>query len=200
MFKHVINELRNHAPFTIVGAVTGILIMVPCYSLPSEVSYNVFYILHPMHVVLSALATTSVYRLHKRRPRLWSVVLIGFAGSVGIATLSDSVIPYLGELLIGLPAGQAHLGFIEEWWLVNPAALLGIAIACFRPGTKFPHSGHVLLSTWASSFHIIMAMGRTLSLAMLIPLFPFLFLAVWAPCCLSDIIFPILFIPEKEWR
>lgn len=200
MYKHIINELRSHAPFTILGAATGILIMLPCYSLPSETSYNVFYILHPMHVVLSALATTSIYRLHKHKHKFWSVLLIGFVGSIGIATLSDSVIPYLGELLVGLREGKIHLGFIEEWWLVNPAALLGIVIACFWPRTKFPHSGHVLLSTWASSFHIIMALGGTLSWVKLISLFPFLFLAVWVPCCLSDIIFPVLFIREKDWE
>jgi hypothetical protein len=77
---------------------------------------------------------------------------------------------------------------------------LGIAIALLRPMTKFPHSGHVLISTWASLFHIIMAIGQTINMVTIISVFVFLFLAVWLPCCLSDIIFPLLFVPAKNGK
>ncbi len=89
--------------------------------------------------------------------------MIGYIGSIGIATLSDSIIPYLGELLLKLPNKDIHIGFIEKPWLTNPAAFLGIAIAFLRPITKFPHSGHVLISTWPSLFHVIMAAGQTVN-------------------------------------
>ena len=69
----------------------------------------------------------------------------------------------------------------------------------FRPATKFPHAGHVLLSTWASLFHILMAITVPLSIILYPVIFLFLFLAVWIPCCLSDIIFPLLFV-GKEGR
>ena len=58
-------ELRNHAPFTTFGAMTGILIMMFFQKLPKETSLNIFYILHPIHVVLSALVTASIYELHE---------------------------------------------------------------------------------------------------------------------------------------
>ena len=177
--------------------------MVFLQKLPAGVSYNIFYILHPMHVVLSALVTASMYKLHKcgrirGKCNIWTLLVIGYLGSVGIATLSDSVIPYIGESLLGLPNRGIHLGFIEKWWLVNPLAILGVAIAYFRPATKFPHSGHVLLSTWASLFHIIMATGGGLNWFSYIVVFFFLFLAVWIPCCVSDIVFPLLFVKESE--
>jgi hypothetical protein len=136
--------------------------------------------------------TTAIYKKYSRG-RNWVLIMVGYFGSVGVATLSDSVIPYLGEALLDLPNKGFHIGFIEEWWIVNPAALLGIAIGHWRPTTKFPHSGHVLVSTWASLFHIIMALGDTVELITLLPIFIFLFLGVWLPCCLSDIIFPLLF-------
>jgi hypothetical protein len=123
--------------------------------------------------------------------------MIGYLGSIGIATISDSIIPYFGEIVLGMPNRGIHLGFIEKWWLVNPLAIAGIAIAYFRPSTKFPHAGHVLLSTWASLFHMIMAIGQPLNLMMYIGILFFLFLAVWLPCCVSDIVFPLLFIKEK---
>ena len=197
MIKRIATELKHHAPFTALGATTGIIIMVVIVFgnfLPpvSQVSQTVFYILHPSHVALSALVTTALYKKYGHR-KIWAAILVGYFGSIGIATISDSIIPYLGEMLLDLPNRGAHIGFIEKPWLTNPAAFLGIAIAYWRPTTKFPHSGHVLISTWASLFHIIMALGETVTWIPLLVIFLFLFLAVWLPCCTSDIIFPLLF-------
>ena len=201
MLRRIANELREHAPFTTFGAVTGVIIMAIIVFgnvLPQvyRVSYPIFYILHPAHVVLSALVTTAMYKKYGNG-KIWMAILIGYFGAIGIATLSDSVIPYLGEMLLSLPNKGIHIGFIEEWWIVNPAALIGIAIGYWRPTTKFPHSGHVLISTWASLFHIIMALGETVNWITLLVIFFFLFLGVWIPCCTSDIVFPLLFVRKK---
>ncbi len=202
MSKNIIKELKAHAPFTIFGAITGIVIMLIFYKIPQNISYNIFYILHPLHVLLSALVTTSIYviycKKYNKKINPLTVILIGYIGSIGIATLSDSIIPYLGEILLNLPNKGIHLGFIEKWWLVNPLAFLGILIACFYPKTKFPHAGHVLLSTWASLFHILMALGGIINSFLIIIISIFLFIAVWLPCCLSDIIFPLLFVKNKK--
>jgi len=196
MLKLIYSELKIHSPFTILGALTGIVIIVICsfITIPANLSYNIFYTLHPIHVLLSALVTASMYELHaSKKCTIWILILIGYCGSVGIATLSDCIIPYLGEVLLDLPNRGIHLGFIEEWWLVNPLAFLGIAIAYYNPTTKFPHAGHVLLSTWASLFHIIMSLGDTLAWFSYLVIFFFLFFSVWIPCCISDIAFPLLF-------
>jgi len=206
MYKQISKELHSHIPFTIWGALSGIFLIVIFQNVPSSYSHTIFYVLHPIHVVLSALVTASMYELHtcekfgsrclKGKCNLWVLFLVGYVGSVGIATLSDSVIPYLGETLLNMPKREIHLGFIEKWWLINPLAILGIVIAYFRPATKFPHGGHVLLSTWASLFHVIMAMGKPLSWIEYLVVFMFLFFAVWIPCCLSDIVFPLLFVKK----
>ena len=201
MLQCIITELRHHIPFTVFGAVTGmvaiiIIVAVGALSSVSGVSETVFYVLHPLHVVLSAGVTTAMYRKHTRG-RIVPAILIGYLGSIGIATLSDSVVPYIGELLLDLPHAEAHIGFIDEWHIVNPAAFLGIAIGLWRPITTFPHAGHVLNSTWASLFHTIMALGETEEWLQFLPIFIFLFLAVWLPCCLSDIVFPLLFTKGK---
>ncbi|MFC1645881.1 hypothetical protein ACFL2Y_01730 [Candidatus Omnitrophota bacterium] len=205
MFKNIIEELKSHAPFTILGAISGIVVMLAFHDLPTNISTNIFYILHPAHVFLSALVTASMYSLYKcgclkKRCNIWMLLVIGYVGSIGIATLSDSIIPFLGEILLGMPHRQAHIGFIEKWWLITPLAVLGIAIAYFKPSTKIPHSGHVLISTWASLFHIIMARGENLNLLSYLVIFAFLFVAVWIPCCVSDIIFPLLFVKDKEFH
>jgi hypothetical protein len=202
MLRRIANELKHHAPFTALGATTGIIIMVILIftdALPqvAQISYTVFYILHPAHIVLSALVTVAMYKKYGNG-RIWTAILIGYFGSIGIATLSDSIIPYLGETLLGLESKGIHIGFIEEPLLTNPAAVLGIAIGYRKPTTKFPHAGHVLLSTWASLFHIIMALGGAVNWVTLLAIFAFLFLAVWLPCCTSDIVFPLLFVRKKK--
>jgi len=199
--KVILKELRKHSPFTLFGAVTGMIIMLLFYNIPTKTAHDIFYTLHPIHVILSALVTASMYKIYAKKANPLLLVLIGYVGSVGIATISDSIIPYIGEVLLDLPNKGIHLGFIEKWWLVNPLALIGVAIAYFNPTTKFPHAGHVLLSTWASLFHIIMALGGTIiNLGLTLIIFIFLFIAVLIPCCLSDIIFPLLFVKKNAKR
>ncbi len=247
-------ELKHHAPFTLFGAATGILCMLLFRHAGQEVSHRLFQVFHPGHVILSAMVTTSLFRLYEKKTSLLKLVLVGYLGAVGVATLSDSVLPFFGETILGVavpthgalhehdaaahdhehdPIGEAHiheegehvdshgaatdsavhadhdnhrhgtegairprlhLGFIEDWYVVNPAALLGVFIAYFWPRTRFPHAGHVLISTWASSFHVLMNTHTELTTVMLVGVFVVLFIAVWLPCCVSDIIFPLLFV------
>ncbi len=189
----ILTELRSHAPFTFFGALTGIVLMLLFKNVQHQTSERLFYIFHPGHVILSAIVTASMFKLHTKKPPFLVVLLIGYFGSLGIATISDSLIPYVGELLLGLHA-HSHIGFIEGWYIVNPAAVLGVLIGYFWPKTKLSHSGHVLLSTWASLFHILMALNGHISIFSGIVILIFLFLAVWLPCCVSDIVFPLLFV------
>jgi hypothetical protein len=196
-------------------------------NLDHETSRRIFYVFHPGHVFLSAIVIASLFQLYSKKVKLIVILLVGVLGSVGVGTLSDSLIPYAGEVVLGMHidphahgstdvvepedaaghahehegtvedesfAEHAHIGFIEGWYIVIPAALAGVLIAFFKPKTTFPHAGHVLLSTWASSFHMLMAMGGNVSVWKMIGSFGFLFLAVWIPCCFSDIVFPLLFV------
>ena len=200
--KRVLTELKHHIPFTIFGALTAIILIVIIIAgnlLPRiiPISEQVFFILHPTHVFLSALATTTLYLKYSSK-NIWLAIFIGYTGSIGIATLSDSIIPYLGEILLGLPHAHAHIGFIEKPFITNIPAFIGIGLAYWKGYSTFPHSGHVLISTWASSFHIFMAIGVALTFLQIIGIFVFLFLAVWIPCCTSDIIYPLLFSRQKQ--
>ncbi len=193
----IATELKLHAPFTMFGTVTGIVIMAAFiqFQIPKEFSSALFWTMHPLHVLVSALVTTAMYRIHSDEG-IFKTILVGYIGSIGIATLSDSLIPYIGEWLLELPHRGVHLGFIEKWWLVNPLALTGIALGYIISHTKIPHAGHVLLSTWASLFHVLMALGTSVDVFTTILIAAFLFLAVWIPCCTSDIVFPLLWIKK----
>lgn len=230
----VLSELRTHAPFTLFGAVTGIAVMFLFARAPEQVSHRLFQVFHPLHVVLSAIVTASLFKIYESKRGFIVVLLIGYFGSIGVATLSDSVLPFFGESILGvvLPTHAAvhanagedahdadsdpetaeghaadhdhaeepyflsrlYLGFIEDWYVVNPAAILGVLIAWFWPHTKFPHAAHILISTWASAFHVLMNMQGQLSVTVLLGMLIVLFIAVWLPCCMSDIVFPMLFV------
>ena len=203
MMKQIFHELKNHAPFTAFGALTGIGIMIALLSANNflqiqNISYHIFFILHPFHVVLSAVVTTGIYKLHKPECSIIKAIAIGYFGSIGIATLSDSIVPYIGELLLELPNPGSHIGLIEEPLVTNFAAFLGIAIGLLRSRTKISHTVHVLISTWASLFHTIMAINQQVNSAVIFLIVVFLFLAVWLPCCLSDIVFPLLFVSGEN--
>jgi hypothetical protein len=203
MVRRILHELKEHAPFTAIGAVTGIIIMaiILITNAPASISETIFYTLHPLHVVLSAMVTAAMYLRYGKR-RLWAAILIGYVGSVGIATLSDAVIPYLEGALFNIPL-EFHLPFMEteafpylgipKCVVVNGAAAIGIVIGAWKQTTKVPHSGHVLLSTWTSLFNFA-AFGTAAWLPLLPLIFVFLFLSVWIPCCTSDIVFPLLFV------
>jgi len=196
MLKRIGKELKRHAPFTALGAATGVIIMAVIVfgNIPSNVFHTAFYTLHPIHVMLSALVTTAMYMRYKKG-KIWAAILIGWTGSIGIATISDAIIPYLGGTLLHVSM-EFHVPFIEKWW-INLLALAGIAIGYWKQTTRIPHAGHVLLSTWASLSYFI-----SFGVANWIPLLPFiflfLFLAVWIPCCMSDIVYPLLFVTKEQ--
>ena len=254
-FGHIWQEIVCHGPFTAGGAIAGIVFMLIFKDMGPETGEKLFSFFHPAHVVLSAMVTTSLFALHSKKKNVLAFLLVGYIGSVGIATLSDCVIPYLGEEIMGVrvPSHAAmhehghgeevnieghdhesgvvhegeehvhadgdhdehdehgeelagheghdhhhgnglHLGFIEEWYIVNPAAFLGIAIAWFLPKSRLPHAAHLLLSTWASTSHILMNTQTEITGMLLAGIFVVLFIAVWLPCCISDIVFPLLFV------
>jgi Trk-type K+ transport system membrane component len=195
MLRRITKELKEHSPFTALGALSGVVItlVIVLGNVPPYVSHAIFYTLHPLHVLLSALVTTAMY-VRYRRAKIWVAILIGWTGAIGIATISDAMIPYLGGTLLRAEM-EFQVPFIEKWW-INLLALAGIAIGYWRQTTRIPHFGHVLLSTWASLFYI-MTFGKADWIPLLPFIFLFLFLAVWLPCCTSDIVYPLLFVRKR---
>lgn len=199
MFKTIFKELGEHAPFTFMGALAGILLFMMLRNITSVVSFDLFYIFHPLHVFLSAYVTASMYKLNKKNPSFIKILLVGVIGSVCVASLSDSVLPFLGESLLRFPLRELHLGFIEKWYIVNPLAIFGVLLANKNPSTKFPHSGHIFLSTSASLLHIVMSIGLLkINILLFFEITFLLFLSVWLPCCFSDIVFPLMFVDKNE--
>lgn len=241
----ILQELKVHSPFTLIGASTGILFMLIGRKFFAGHETTLFAVFHPLHVVLSAMVTAALFEIHRQAKSFLLILIVGIVGSIGIATLSDCILPFFGETILGVAvpthhhghnhgaieatdepetehshhenadadplhthAAEAdvhdhaheghhahlHLGFIEEWYLVFPAAIIGVLLAYFFPHTRYPHAAHVLFSTWASSAHMLMNTHAEMTALLLAGMLIVLFLAVWLPCCVSDIIFPLLFV------
>ena len=256
----ILKELEHHAPFTLAGALAGLIFMFLFRNISKEHAHIMFSIFHPSHVFLSAMVTASVFAVHYYKKHFIKILLVGYFGSIGVATLSDSIVPYIGEKLFSLDIpthahhhehehehdiineeehdhsadadgaiteehihehnlaeaateehkhaaeleadhehehAELHLGFIHEWYIVHPVAILGIILAWYIPKSKCPHAAHVLISTWASSAHILMFSNVSLTPGVIAQVFGILFIAVWLPCCISDIIFPMLFVDSE---
>ncbi|MDI6883741.1 MAG: hypothetical protein QMD00_01160 [Hadesarchaea archaeon] len=93
-----------------------------------------------------------------------------------------------------------HLCLLTHPWLVIIPALAGAVIGALTGRwTKCPHAAHVLISTLASLFYL-MAFGVVDWLIRFPLVFVVLFIAVWVPCCMSDIVFPLLFVRKRRRR
>lgn len=192
----IFGELIHHLPYAAVGvaACVGLLLAIEKMGW-SYTPTQYFHITHPTHIFLSAVVTTAIFWKHERR---WlKTFLVGFLGTIPICTLSDVFFPYLGGILFGTPV-MFHLCAVEEPHLVYPAALLGVAVGMVllrwvERGTEIFHLLHIMISSLASLLYLI---SFDVDLWQLSVTFAFIVtvIAVWVPCCLSDIVFPLAFV------
>ena len=156
--KLLTHEMKHHAPYTLGGAVIGIFLLDLSISQAwvGHHSEDFFEVFHPAHVFFSAITTTALFRQYA--PKSWvRNILVGILGSIGIGTLSDCLIPFWGEMLVGMEHAHMHIGFIEEPLVILSAAALGVGLGFLWPRSKFNHGIHVFLSTAATLFHVRMA-------------------------------------------
>lgn len=156
---------------------------------------KMFHVFHPLHIFLSAVATTAMFWRFDRR--LLRAVFTGIVGSVGICGVSDIFFPFVGGLLSGRKM-ILHVCVVEHPWLILPSAAIGVffgIVAAYtltrRKSTIFSHSSHVFVSTMASLLYLL-SFGFTDWTHSLVSVFTIVVVAVVVPCCTSDIVFPLL--------
>lgn len=212
--NQILVELVHHLPFSIFGVMSSLLVMAVLTYLATilspEVSHHVhhdhhhhhdsapevalFHVFHAMHVLVSAVATTAMFWKHDNRNFI-KAGLIGLLGSVTICGLSDVVVPYVGGLLLGTEM-HFHICLIQEPWLVWPFAVTGVGAGfavteAFDRSTEYSHSMHVFISSAASLLFLI-GFGLENWMHSITSVFFVTLFAVMIPCCLSDIVFPMV--------
>lgn len=159
-------------------------------------SFMIFHLFHPIHLMLSAIATTAMFWRHEKK--LFKSILIGLIGSLGICGISDIFMPYLSGLFLGVEDMDFHWCLIEHAQMILPFIFMGILcgiMASERIGqsTKYSHSSHIFVSVIASLFYLIsFGVHNWVDESVFPYVFMVVILCVTIPCCVSDIIFPLL--------
>lgn len=189
MTNKILTELKQHIPFTAIATIIAIIITLifKNYELG-----ELFHVFHPLHVIASAIVTAGIF--YKYKPKFIQALIIGLTGSIIIGSMSDIIFPYLGAILLGLNT-SFHLSLIESPVIILSSALIGSIIGISTKITKVPHFIHVFLSVFASLFYLL-AFTSGFNILNFIGAFFIVFIAVIIPCCLSDIIYPLLFIKK----
>lgn len=155
-----------------------------------------FHILHPVHILLSAMATTAMFVRYERK--LFKAAIVGAVGAVGVCGLSDVFMPYLSGQLLAAKHMHFHWCVLSHPQMVLPFVALGIvggmiSATAVSNSTVFSHSAHVMVSCAASLFYLISyGVHDWFSEDKLPYVFVVVVLCVTIPCCLSDILFPVL--------
>jgi len=193
-FKELLHELKHHAPFTAFASIIAILIVLLIqYYFNKSISENLFDIFHPVHIIASSMVTAGIF--YKYKPNIFYATLVGISGAIILGSLSDIIIPWLGGNLLTINT-TFHLPLIEEPLIILVAAFIGSSIGIATKTTKIPHFTHVFLSVFASLFYLL-AFGSGISFFYFVAVFFIVLIAVIIPCCVSDILFPFLFLKEK---
>ena len=196
-------EFAHHLPYTLVGSLIAMAAVwwFGTQQLTSGLAdalraqaRSSFHLFHPLHICLSAIATTSLFWRHDRR--LARAVTVGALGTIIPCGLSDYVFPYVGGRLLGQTM-QLHMCIVEHPQLFFPFLALGIvggfwAEERLTGSHLFSHGAHVFVSSAASLLYFI-SYGFTAwmtDVRLVFPAFAIIVLAVWVPCCISDIVIP----------
>ncbi len=153
-----------------------------------------FHLFHPMHMFFSAAATAAMFHRYENKPI--KALAIGLMGAIGVCGISDIVLPHLALAILGVHT-HWHICVWEHPDLVFPFAAVGVFVGIAAAGsvvrsTIISHSLHVFASTMASIFYMVGPLGIIAWIDVIGKVFMFIVIAVVVPCCLSDIVFPLL--------
>ncbi len=208
-------ELREHIPFSVAAVAMGLIAAgtICVFSMAGEHGLEVvagtehpepdgahqpaqlfFHLFHPAHMLFSAMATAAMFCRYERK--IAKAVVIGLIGAIGVCGVSDIVMPHVSLLILGVRA-HWHICVYEHPGLVIPFAVVGVMVGVAASSsvinsTIVSHSLHVLASTMASIFYMVGPLGLIAWIDDLGQIFLFVVLAVMVPCCVSDIVFPLL--------
>ncbi|MGB2987510.1 MAG: hypothetical protein WBE26_16725 [Phycisphaerae bacterium] len=208
-------ELREHLPFSVSAVAIGLIVAGTICILtlgaqgaaealvedehaghdhtanPAQLFFHLF---HPAHMLFSAAATTAMF--FRYESGVFKAIVIGLIGAIGVCGVSDIVMPHLSLTILGIKTPW-HICVYEHPMLVLPFAGVGVLLGLAAAGsvirsTIISHSLHVLMSTMASIFYMVRPLGMIAWIDDLGKVFIFVIVAVMVPCCVSDIVFPLL--------
>ncbi len=202
--KHTLTEeFTQHFPYTLMGTFIAMgvvwwfsqgFIVSGDIEKFHQKSDSLFHLLHPLHVCMSAIATTALSLKYLSK---FKAIIMGILGTAIPCGLSDYFFPYIGGKILG-QSMHLHVCILEDPQLFFPFLVIGIlgglwAEEKLTHSHLLSHGAHVFISSGASLLYC-MSFGFTIWLKdvrYVFPAFLIIVLAVWIPCCLSDIALPV---------
>ncbi|MAG10967.1 hypothetical protein CMI44_01505 [Candidatus Pacearchaeota archaeon] len=192
--KQIIHELKHHSPFTIWATLIAIILVLFILQFTDFIiSESWFEYAHTLHIFASAIITSAIF--YKCKPNFIQALLVGITGASIIGSLSDVLLPYSASLIFGLEI-EFHFPIIEEPVMILSSLLLGSIFGITTKLTKLPHLIHVFLSVFAGLFYLL-AFSSSINPLFFATAFLIVSVTVLVPCCISDIVFPFLFLGDK---
>jgi len=188
----ILRELKYHLPFTLTASLAAGILVAIFYLFGRVPSEELFEIAHPAHVLVSAIATSAIY--WKYRKSVLKTILVGVSGAILVGSLSDVVFPFLAGNLFSLHT-HFHLPIVENPFLILSVAFFGAILGIYSNLFRVGHMLHVFLSIFASLFYLL-AFSIEMSVIAVLMISGLVFLTVYIPCCISDIVFPLFFIKK----
>lgn len=202
----IMGELICHLPYAIFSVAFGLTVLsfVTYFSftdapaLLCQRADVLFHSFHFMHIVFAATGALLTFFRFSRN--MFRALLLGIFCPMVFCTLSDSVLPYYGGKILGVPM-HFHLCFVTELANVLPFLIVGILngfVMSKHHGERqwlygiTSHAVHILISSLAAIFFLV-SHGCTDWYRIIGAVFIFLIIAVVVPCTLSDVVVPMLF-------
>lgn len=193
--KKILKELKEHYPFTFFATLIAILLIaILKFYFSKDVPESFFHIAHPAHVFVSSLVSAAIFYKYKKKIIL--ALLMGVLISITIGTISDVLFPWLGGIVFNLET-LLHVPLIEETFLIFSTAVIGSILGIVTKTTKEPHFLHVFISVFASLFYLT-SFSHDLSYIEFLLMVFIVFLAVLIPCCISDIVLPVMLSKKRK--
>jgi hypothetical protein len=193
-------EILCHFPYAIFSVALSLIFLSLLTYSDVTVGHvkRLFHSFHYLHLLFAG--TGVVLSFSKYSKSLLGMLCMGFIVPTIFCTVSDSVMPYLGGMYLGIPM-HFHWCFISHLSVVLPilsvGVLNGLVMGSHESRRKIYYSTtfhflHILVSALASILYLV---GYGFSRWDEHFGFVFLFLigAVLIPCTLSDIVVPMLF-------
>lgn len=187
----IFKELKEHLPFTLTA--TFLSVIIASFLLIKKnfliFAVSLFDLLHPTHILFSSIVSAAIFYNHKKNFLL--AVVSSIIISVFVGSISDIIFPYFGGLLFNIKM-PFHLPLVEEPLIILGVSTIGAIFGVLTRKTKYPHFLHVLISIFASLLYIF-SYSTDFSLIKLFFIFVITTISVVIPCCLSDLVLPVLF-------
>lgn len=203
----LMSELMCHLPYAIFS-VAFALVILSFLGFSSAANqdqstflrsmHTMFHSFHFMHIVFAT--TGCIITFLRFNKSVIKGLLVGLFVPSFFCIFSDSILPYIGGRLLGVPM-HFHLCFVSELANVLPFLFVGLLNGVIMSKHHSSQQGfysvsshfvHILVSSLASSFYLV-SHGFTNWYSSIGVVFLFLIFAVVIPCTLSDVVIPMMF-------